>query len=177
MYKMKSVVVATVIFGFSAQAYAQEAPAIQTYGSLGYAQDFRKGADLGAVDVKFGARFNPYLGAEAELDVGTNSDVVSPVSSGLSERINYAVAAYGVAYLPVTQRINLLARVGFGENRFNVHDNGFEDRRDLASLNYGVGAMYDLNAKNAIRVDYTRKSYNHGFGDDNTVAASLVHRF
>lgn len=180
MYKKQSVVAATVIFGLGlggSRALAQETPSIQTYGSLGYAEDFRKGADLGAVDVKFGAKFNPYLGAEAELDVGSNSDIATQVSSGPRERINYAVGAYGVGYLPVTQHINLLARVGWGENRFSVNDSGLEGRRDVISLNYGAGALYDLDAKNAIRVDYTRKSYNHGFGDDNTVAASLVHRF
>lgn len=178
MIKMQPVFVAALILGFSqSQAFAQSDDAIQTYGSLGYAEDFRKGADLGAADVKFGAKFNPYLGAEGELDVGTNSDVATHLSSPVSERINYAVAAYGVAYLPVTQRFNLLARVGVGETRFNLNNNGVAGRSDLASLNYGVGAMYDLNARNAIRVDYTRKSYDHNGGDDNTVAASLVHRF
>ena len=38
---------------------------------------------------------------------------------------------------------------------------GVAGRSELANLNYGVGAMYDLNPKNAIGVDYTRKSYDH----------------
>ena len=178
MYKMQPLVISVLILGFSqSRVFAQTDDAVQTYGSLGFAEDFRKGADLGAVDAKFGAKFNPYLGTEAELDVGTNSDVATHLSSPVSERINYAVAAYGVAYLPVVQRFNLLARVGVGETRFNLNDNGVTGRSDLASLNYGVGAMYDLNAKNAIRVDYTRKSYDHNGGDDNVLAASLVHRF
>jgi hypothetical protein len=178
MYKMQPLFVTVLVLGFSqSQAFAQTDDAVQTYGSLGFAEDFRKGADLGAAEIKFGAKFNPYLGTEAELDVGTNSDVATRLSNPLSERINYAVAAYGVAYLPVTQRFNLLARLGVGETRFNLNDNGVAGRSDLASLNYGVGAMYDLNARNAIRVDYTRKSYDHNGGDDNVVAASLVHRF
>ena len=178
MFKRHPFFVIALILGFSqSQALAQSDDAIQTYGSLGFTEDFRKGADLGAADVKFGAKFNPYLGAEGEVDVGTNSDVATQLSSGISERINYAAAIYGVAYLPVTQRFNLLARVGVGETRFSVNDNGVAGRSDLVSLDYGVGAAYDLNARNSIRVDYTRKSYDHDGGDDNTVEASLVHRF
>ncbi len=147
------------------------------YGDLGYSLTTRNGADLGSVNARVGTKFTRYLGAEGELNVGVNRDAAPALGPGVSERLNTAVAAYGVGYLPLGDKFSLLARVGVGENQFAVNGAGLESHRDLVSVNYGAGATYSLSPTNAVRADYTRKSYDHDGGDDNTWALSFQHKF
>lgn len=163
---------------FASPALAQTENGTGIYGSLGYAETFRQGADLGAVDLRLGDRFSRYFGVETELGIGTNSDVATDLGTVARERLNASIAGYGVAFLPLGKTLSLLGRVGVGETRFSINDDGTDaTHRDLTSVNYGAGAMYNLSSSNTFRFDYTRKSYEHGGGDDDTLSASLVHRF
>ncbi len=182
---VKSVVLAAVaVAGLAAAAPVLADPAsadgsqpVNWYGTLGASQTRIDGARLGSVDARVGAQVTPHLGAELELSDGLGADTASKLGPDVRERLNYAVAAYGVGSVPVTSNVNLFARVGVGENRFSRNVAGLEVKPDQASLNYGVGAVYKVNTAFDIRADYTRKSYDHAGGDADSWGLSLAHHF
>ena len=165
--------------GFALGAGAQTADPTPWYGSLGATQTQINGGDLGSIDARIGRKITPWFGAEGELSLGVGDDKAPVIGPQASDRLHTAIAAYAVAFLPLNKDVTLLARVGGGENQIGVRDGngGGPGRQDIASLNYGVGAMLNLNPTNAIRVDYTRKNYDRPDLNANTYSVSFVHRF
>jgi len=134
----------------SAPALAQDASSPEFYGNLGYSfYDTDIGdAELGAVNARLGARFHRYFGIEGEAAFGVQDDTVAGIDVGL----NHSLAVYGVGFLPVTDRVDLLARAGWGNT--DVEIGGVDTDDD--SFNYGVGAQFSFDDHNAIRGDWTR---------------------
>jgi len=163
--------------GLAASARADSQANSQIYGSLGYTQTQLNGAQLGSVDARVGDKFTPYLGAEGELSVGVNSDAAANLGPEVTQRINTAVAGYGVGFLPLGNRVSLLARLGVGETQFGVNNAGAASHLNLASINYGAGAMLNVSPSNSVRVDYTRKTYDQSGLNANTWGVSLLHHF
>lgn len=178
---MKQYLICSVVVlassGVALPAAAQTADASRWYGSLGYTQTQVNGGDVGSIDGRLGDRFTPYFGAEGELSVGVSGDVAPDIGPNSSQRLNAAVAAYGVGFMPLGKNFSLLARVGVGENQFEQNSPGVRTRLDVSSVNYGVGAMFNLNPSNLIRADYTRKSYDQAGLNANTYDLSFVHKF
>ncbi len=153
------------------------------YGAIGFARNSGHGPDDSAITALAGWRFQPNLALEVELTDGLrDGGRPRPPASADPDpnhhdrgRMSFSAAAYGVAYLPVTPQLQLLARLGVGQTQFSG-DPAHPGRLDLTSLNMGVGAVYNLNEANALRVDFTRKAYDH-HGDDSDVGVSFVHRF
>ena len=168
---MKSLIIAaasTVVLGFAAPAMAQVAMPDWShptyYGSLGdsYLQTNHNGG-IDEITGRVGARFGPTWGLEGEIGgglsegksytgLGGNRATTQPISG----------AGYVVGYLPVAPNWELLARAGYGESNFRDSVNGRSFSGDTHSANFGVGAQYWLNGKDAIRVDYTRRDYLGG---------------
>ena len=176
-------IVALAAMGLAVGAHAQSADAQSAgvhpwYGSLGATQTQINGGDLTSIDARLGARINPWLGAEGELSVGVGDDIAPVIGPQARDRLHDAIAAYAVGFLPLNKSVTLLARVGGGENQIGVRDGaGGPGRQDIASLNYGIGAMLNLSPTNAIRIDYTRKSYDRPDLNANTYGVSFVHKF
>ena len=157
---------------------AQSADSHPWYGTLGATQTQINGGDLTSIDARLGARITPWLGAEGELSVGVGDDIAPVIGPQARDRLHDAIAAYAVGFLPLNTSVTLLARVGGGENQIGVNNGaGGPGRQDIASLNYGVGAMLNLNPTNAIRIDYTRKNYDRPDLNANTYGVSFVHKF
>jgi len=143
MKKALIAVTAAAVALVAAPAIAQDGT--QWYGSLGYSHyDTDFDADLGAVNGRIGARFGRHLGVEGEAAFGVKDD------SGVE--LNHSVALYGVAFLPVSDQFDLLARVGFGNTEVEVGGVDFDDD----SVNYGIGAQWNFDEANAIRGDWTK---------------------
>ena len=112
---MRNILLASAALALmAAPAMAQTVTSPTYYGTLGYSQMDADGADVGAVTGRFGAKFTPNLGAEAEASFGVGSDTFRVGASEIKVEENYDVAVYGVATLPVNANFDLFARAGFG---------------------------------------------------------------
>jgi len=153
----------------SAPALAQDTSNPEFYGSLGYSfyDTDIGGADVGAVNARLGARFHRYFGIEGEAAFGVDDDEVAGVDVGL----NHSLAIYGVGFLPVSDRVDLLARAGWGNTDVEIGGVDVDDD----SFNYGAGAQFNIDEHNSIRGDWTRFD-----GDDaeaDVWSLSYVRRF
>jgi hypothetical protein len=169
---------AAAVLGIAApvMAQAQQAPQTGLYGTLGYAGTGYSGADVGAVQGRLGYRFNNWLGAEGELSGGVKSDHMT-VAPGVSAKtkLDHQEAIYGVGFLPVSPRLEVLGRVGYGHSKAEVSVPGAKVTEAADSWNYGGGLQYSLDGKNGIRADYTRESFQRtdgGHADTWSVAYS-----
>lgn len=155
------------------------------YGSAGYAIISPSGApsDLGAINVRGGYQFNPYLGIEVEGAVGVDDGHFTSGTGATAVRgsygLDWSVGAFGVARYPVSDQFDVFARAGVVHGEFKgkarsgattvrVNDN---DEAFAA----GVGAQVNFDDKNGIRADYTR--YEGSDVDANVWAVSFVRKF
>jgi hypothetical protein len=174
---MKSLVLAA-----SAAALACALPAIASaqtaaaptgaYANLGYADVHSSGVDLGAIQGRLGYRFNTWLGVEGELAGGVKSDhmdvatgLASPATVSADVKLRHEEAIYGVGFLPVSPQWDLLARIGYGNQKVKANVPsvpGAEAEANGESWNYGVGAQWHWDGRNGVRGDYTRHEFTHG---------------
>lgn len=171
-----ALVVCIGALGFAADASAQ-AMFPSWYGTLGYTDIRRQGADLGSVDARVGYDFTPNIAAEGQFGAGVSGDSATYFNTTSKIWLNEKYALYGVAKYPVMPNLYVLARLGVGETRFRVSSPANTFHQELASLNYGVGAQYNLNSLYGVRADYTRDSYNHNGGDNDNWTVSMVARY
>lgn len=148
------------------------------YGNLGYSDVNGNHTNLGAVQGRLGARFGQYFGVEGELGFGAAGDKTTRNGVETKSNIQHQAAIYGVGFLPLNPQFDLLARVGYGETRIKTKSalGSFTDSPD--SWNYGVGAQYHFDEKNAVRADYTREAFTGSGRDDaNVYGLSYVRKF
>ena len=163
------------LFGLTAEASAQTMLP-SWYGTLGYTDIRRQGADLGSVDARIGYDLTPYISAEGQFGAGVSGDSATNFNTTSKIWLNEKYAVYGVAKYPVMPKLYVLARLGVGETRFRVSSPTGTSHQELASINYGVGAQYNLTPIYGVRADYTRDSYNHNGGDNDNWTVSVVAR-
>jgi hypothetical protein len=172
-----------------AMAQAQTAtPPTGVYANLGYANADAGGVNLGAIQGRLGYRFNNWLGVEGELAGGIKSDhvdvatgLVSPATVRADVKLRHEEAIYGVGFLPLSNQWDLLARIGYGNQKVKASAPGIpgaEAEADGKSWNYGVGAQWHWDGMNGVRADYTRQEFTHGSsGHANVWAIAFSHRF
>lgn len=153
------------------------------YGNLGYSNTdstSQPDPDLNSVTGRIGARFGRYLGVEGEGSVGFGSDTQTFAGDVTRTHVNDQYAGYVVGFLPVLPHLDLLARVGYGGQEWNVKDDtlGTSHTHQFDTVNYGVGGQYDFNGKDGVRVDYTRfGAQNTGDPSSNVYTVSYVRKF
>jgi opacity protein-like surface antigen len=166
---MKSLIttasIAVIGIALPALAQAQTAAPTGVYGTLGYAGTSNSGADVGAIQGRLGYRFNNYIGAEGELSGGVKQDRVG-VAPGVDAKVklNHQEAVYGVGFLPVTPKLDVLGRVGYGHSKYSVSVPGAKGSDASDSWNYGAGVQYHVDEKNGVRADYTREEFQRSAG-------------
>ncbi|MCY1647438.1 porin family protein [Caulobacter sp. SL161] len=177
---MKTLIAATLVAGsvLAAPIFANAQTSTDIYGSLNYSQTRTKGADTGAIQGRVGAKLTPYFGVEGEIAGGVDSDKVGASGGQARVKMEHQVAGYAVGYLPVTPKLDLTGRVGYGTTKFstnNVAATQFDGSRD--SWNYGLGAEYKLDGKNGVRADWTKSEYTNSDLSSNTVSVGYVRHF
>lgn len=146
------------------------------YGNIGWSNVGAESSDLdfNALNARVGARFNPYVGAEGELGIGIGDESVAP---GTDAKLNYDAAAHLVGFVPITERFEILGRVGYGVTEIGVDGPGFTASEDGDSLNYGVGAQYFFDDANGVRADWTRRDFQDDGGEADVWTLNYVRRF
>jgi hypothetical protein len=173
-------VMAAAALAAPAFAHAQVSTSLAgVYGNLGYSWLHGGGADLGAIQGRLGYRMNNYLGVEGEVATGVDDDHIH-VAPGVREhvKLRHAEAIYGVGYLPLSPRIDVLGRVGYGSTTARTSLAGFHNTDTDNSWNFGVGAQYHFDGRNGIRADYTREEFiGNGNGHANVWSVAYSRRF
>ena len=160
-------------------ANAQTAPATGLYGTLGYMGQNSSGGDVGAIQGRLGYRLNNYLGVEGEVAGGVKSDKFG-VAPGVSEKasLDHQEAAYAVGFVPISPKLDILGRVGYGHERMHYDGPAATFNQASDSINYGAGVQYNLDPHNGIRADYTREAFQHtGVEDANVWSVAYSRHF
>ena len=147
------------------------------YGSVGYSHHDLEGADVGAIQGRLGARFNPYLGVEGELGFGVRKDDIDIAGVKGKAELKNQVALYGVGFLPVAPNADLFARIGYGKTEGKVSVPGASAKADGNSWNYGVGGQYFFDDNNGVRADYTYHDFDDDGGKANVWSVGYVRKF
>ena len=175
---MRNILLATAALSvFAVPAMAQTMQSPTYYGTLGYTQLDGSQGDLGAVTGRFGAKFTPYLGAEAEASFGVKDEDISFGGVDGKLKHEYDAAIYGVATLPVSPNFDVFARVGYGTTELKAKAAGVSASEDGESVNYGAGANYYFDAQNGVRADWTRRDFRSDGGEADVYSVNYVRRF
>lgn len=182
---MKIIIAAASVAAIAAlaPAFAQAQPMDSTalsnvYGTIGYAGARSEGADVGVVQGRLGYRVNNWFGVEGELAGGVKSDHTDVGGVSVRSKIQHQEAIYGVAFLPLNEKFDVLGRVGYGNTRVKYSALGVSDHDNLGSWNYGVGAQYHIDGVNGIRADYTRQEFTgHDNGHADVWSVAYARRF
>jgi hypothetical protein len=136
------------------------------YGNIGYAGVSADDVNLGAIQGRIGAQFNPYIGVEGEVAFGVKEDTVA----GVDVKLDNEYGIYGVAKLPVNEQFDVFARVGYARAEADIGGTSGSDD----GVAYGVGAQYTFDGKNGVRADYTKYDF---LGDADVWSVSYVRKF
>lgn len=180
MLKARLAICACII-GLSAGG-AQAADAYGSVGVSSFNTDLLD-AKLAVVQGRVGVKLLPYLGVEAEAGTGFSDDTshvrYAPFIWTTTTELNYQVAGYVVGFLPLTEKAELFARVGYGKAKFDydwvIDNQSLSNSNSRDGWSYGGGGQYFFDGKNGVRLDYTR----HDFDEDKVDAWSVgyVRRF
>lgn len=177
---MRILLLAAACAGLAATpVMAQSGEPSRFYGAIGYGQLSGSAYDFDVATARLGARLNRYFGVEGEASLGLSEESFDVSIGGASGTIEhrYDAAAYAVGFLPLNDRLELFARVGYGTSEVKASDPSVVIRGDGESLNYGVGASYFLQGNNGVRADWTRRDLSDDGGDVDVWTLSFIRRF
>ena len=175
---MRNILLAAVaVSAIAAPAFAQSVQGPSYYGTLGYSQLDHSDGDLGAVTGRIGAKFNPYIGVEGEASVGVKDDDFTVAGVDGSIEHEWDAAGYVVGKVPVSDRLELFARGGYGHTELKQEFPGANTDVGGDSWNYGAGANYYLDGVNGLRADWTRRDYRDDAGEADAYSLSYIRRF
>jgi hypothetical protein len=164
--------------GFAGAASAQDTTDTTVYGTVGYANvSADDGADvnLGALQGRLGARFGKYFGVEGELAVGVKDDSFDVLGTNVDVDLKHEVGVFAVGNYPITDRLDVFARVGYAWAEAKAKGGGISDTANLDGIAYGVGGQYFFTDKDGVRLDYTRHDGNDAEAD--VFGVSYVRKF
>jgi outer membrane immunogenic protein len=179
---MKSLITTAILaatLAAPALSHAQDATsAPRFYGNLGYGVHDMGSADLGSIQGRLGYRYNNWLGVEGELGGGVKSDRVT-TAPGVSAKVklDHEEALYGVGFVPLSDKMELLGRVGYGNTKVSASAPGASVSGSNESWNIGAGAQYHFDGLNGIRADYTRKEFRSGPGKSDVWSMAYSRKF
>lgn len=121
---------------------------------------------------------------EAQGSIGLNTDSLELGPTTIDRKVDYSVAGFAVARLPVTERFQLFARGGVHNTQVGIDVMGdvidgvvtdTTTRQSITETGFagGVGAQFNFDKKNAIRADYTYLDGTNG----ETLSLGYVRKF
>ena len=168
---------AAAISAIAAPAFAQSGPDARGYGSLGYTHVEGDNATTGAVTGRLGVNLNRYLAVETEASVGVKDDDFTVAGVDGSIKHEWDAAGYVVGKYPVSDKLELFARGGYGHTELKQEIAGGKTDIGGDSWNYGVGANYYLDGVNGVRADWTRRDFRDNAGEADAYSVSYIRRF
>ena len=130
-------------------------------------------ADFDTVVLRGSYFFNENFGIESQLNFGFDDDTVTVANTPVNVEFNYGVGAFAVARTG-TDGFNVFGRVGYYHSEVEANLAGYSASGDDGAWAAGVGAEFDIDARNAIRLDYTYIDYDDSA---NVLGLTYVRRF
>lgn len=175
---MKNLLLATVaVTMIAAPAFAQTKDEPRGYGTLGYTHLEGDNATTGAVTGRLGVNLNRYLAVETEASVGVKNDDFQVGGVEGKVKQEWEAAGYVVGKIPVSDRIDVFARGGYGHTELKSELAGIRSDVGGDSWNYGAGANYYIDGVNGVRADWTRRDYRDNGGEADAYSLSFVRKF
>jgi outer membrane immunogenic protein len=138
------------------------------YGNLGYTYLDVKLPSIGglpsdstnisAIRVLGGVR-EKYFGFELQGNFGVSTGSVDTVSL----KLNSEASIYAVAFLPVSPKADLFARVGYGHINIDVSGGGGSASASDGVVPVGVGGQYMVTAHDGVRLTAVAPPERRGF--------------
>ncbi|HVY85265.1 MAG TPA: porin family protein [Caulobacterales bacterium] len=128
------------------------------YAGLGATYYDADQAQVTGATGRLGYRFNPNFGVEGEASFGIEGDTADFLGTPVDVDLDNQYGAYAVGFLPVSDRFELLGRVGYAKIDAQGSYGGFTAGADDDGVAAGVGAQWALTDNFALRGDYTRLS-------------------
>ena len=156
-------------------------PAAFAEGNLelgaGYSHVDTDGANLDALTARgtwfVNRNVGPQIGIEGEASFGIGDD---DIGGGKAE-LDHSVAGFGVVQAPVSERVDLFARVGYADSEYKVKVPGVGSASDSTDgVAYGAGAKVFLTDRFGLRGDLTRYEGDHG-ADADVISVGGVMKF
>ncbi|WP_370235254.1 MULTISPECIES: porin family protein [Henriciella] len=151
----KTLTAAAIAAVLATPAFAQGWYADVGYQTLGFDED-EIDVDLGAITGHFGYQLNQNFALEGELGVGVKEESFDVLGTDVDVELSYLVGAYVRGQVPVSEQLNLFARVGVVNAELSVEGGGFSESDSETGIGYGAGAEFMFNSTFGIRGDYTR---------------------
>lgn len=171
LFLIAAVAVSAVALPAAAQTGSK--PEITVSGGYTRFADGSQDWDGHSATVRAAARFHRYFGVEAEGSLGIGSSDIG----GVDIKMNHTVAAFAVAYLPLSENFDLTARLGYGSTEFEVEFGGLTGTESFSGPAFGIGGQYFFDASNGLRMDVTRHEYDELDGGFDAVSFAYVRRF
>jgi hypothetical protein len=167
---------ALAITAFAASAHAADAAPGWT-GELGaavaHSSDSAFKVNLSSVLLRGGYTLNKNFAIEGEASFGVGDDS----DSGVKFHQEYEVGVFVDGFVPVSENVDLLGRVGYAQTKIKATGFGLTDTNTASGAALGVGLRYFPNAgANGVRVDYTHYFFNKDSAVDGG-SITWVHKF
>lgn len=173
LFVLAAALAATTAVAVPAAAQSVTKPEITA--SVGYTRfaDGSKDWDGHSATVRLAGRVHRYFGVEAEGNLGLGSSDIG----GVDLAMNHTVAAYAVAYWPLSENTDVYARLGYGSTEFEAEFAGVTATDSYSGLAMGIGGQHFFDGKNGVRMDVTRHEYDELDGGFDAVSFAYVRRF
>jgi len=126
-------------------------------------------ANVVTLGARLGWKANKWVGVEGDLFFGVKEDRVFDTPP-VNVKVDSAAFLYGVVFLPASEKLNLIARVGYGHVAAKVEGAGVSEDTNDGAFSFGVGAQYKWDAANGVRFDYTHYDIKDAPANGFTVA-------
>lgn len=175
------ITVAVSALAFAVSANAETAKPASSYFEVGASNAHIQGQNFGAVNFTIGKNLTKFtagqsegaFAVEAEGDIG----VTSKTYSGVHLKIDYAIAAYAVTFLPIGTNTDLIGRLGYMRGQVKGSAGGVSATDAESGPAFGLGLRYFPNGGNSgIRADMTHFSLSHNLKGD-IYQVSYIRRF
>ena len=166
---IKTAAAMAILVSISGIAHAQDEGAYGVIGATTY--EF----DTFGLNAKLGYNFNKYFGVEADGILGLTSVTETFGTSKIEAKVDYTIAAFGVARLPVSEQVDIFARGGYHQTGLSLKALGTTTSGDIDGFAVGGGVQYNFSENSGIRAEYTYM--DGGFSDFNAVSVGYVRKF
>jgi hypothetical protein len=140
-----------------------------TYANFGYTHVDNDDITNGLLGARYGYAVNPNFAVEGEAGIGVIDDTVL----GVDVNTDFALGAFALARLPVSENLRLHARAGYQHQWVTAEAGSVKVEDDDGSFALGVGGQVDISDRSGIRADWTRQTDD----DIDTFAVAYVLKF
>jgi opacity protein-like surface antigen len=169
---LKIALTTAAIAGFASTASAQDSGFYTNIGVDAY--EF----EAYAIGVKGGYEVNDYFAIEGQGALGVIDEKETFQGTEFKAGVDYAIGAFGVLKLPVSDSVDVFARAGYHLTEVQASGGGVSASGSFDGFALGAGLQYMFSGANGIRAEYTYLDLPDDITDNgNVFSVSYVRKF